>query len=111
MMTEQELLDILYNVPDTKPVFFRLYYDESGNPVTYTMEDLPGNYIEIDAATFALGPLNVRVRNGKLIEIVTMRSQKLVPGITGTKCHSGDVSVIVTTQHNTQWNKRLYESN
>jgi hypothetical protein len=110
-MTEQELLDILYNVPEAKPVFFRLYYNESGNPVTYTMQDLPGNYIEIDAATFALGPLNVRVRNGKLIEVVTMRSQKLVPGTIGTKCHPGDVSVIVTTLPNTQWNKRLYESN
>ena len=111
MMTEKEFWNILHNAPEIKPIFFRLYYDESGKPVTYTMEDLPGNYIEIDAATFDLGPLNVRVRNGKLIEIVTMRSQKLVPGATGTKCHSKDVSIIVTTLHNTQWNKQLYESN
>ena len=111
MMTEKEFWDILHNVPEPKPVFFRLYYDESGAPVTYTMEDLPGDYIEIDAATFALGPLNVRVRNKKLIEIVTVRSQKLVPGTTGTKCHSKDVSIIITTAPSTQWSKRVYESN
>jgi hypothetical protein len=111
MMTEQEFWDILHNVPKTHPVFFRLYYDESGAPITYTMEDLPGNYIEIDAATFALGPLNVRVRNGKLVEIVTLRSQKLVPGAQGTACHPQDVAVIVTTAPATHWNKQLYESN
>jgi hypothetical protein len=110
MMTEQELLNILYNVPETKPVFFRLYYNESGNPVTYTMNDLPGDYIEIDAETFALGPLNVRVRNGKLVEIVTMRSHKLVPGTVGTKCYPGDVAVIITTAPSTQWSKQVYES-
>jgi hypothetical protein len=111
MMTEKEFWSILHDVPKPKPVFFRLYYDKLGAPITYTMEDLPGNYIEIDAETFALGPLNVRVRNGKLVEIVTMRSQKLVPGTVGTKCHPRDVSVIVTTLPNTQWSKRLYESN
>lgn len=110
-MTEKEFWEILHDVPKAKPVFFRLYYDESGAPITYTMDDLPGNYIEIDAATFALGPLNVRVRNGKLVEIVTMRSQKLVPGTTGTRCHPRDISIIVTTSPGTQWSKRVYESN
>jgi hypothetical protein len=111
MMTEQEFWDILHNEPVSQPVFFRLYYDELGDPITYTMEDLPGNYIEIDATTFALGPLNVRVRNGKLVEIVTMRSQKLVPGTLGIRCHPRDVAVIVTTAPSTQWSKQVYESN
>ena len=111
MMTEQEFWDILHDVPEAKPIFFRLYYDELGAPVTYTMEDLPGNYIEIDAETFALAPINVRVRNGRLVEIATMRSQKLVPGTTGARCHLQDVAVIVTTDPNTLWSKQVYESN
>jgi len=110
MMTEQEFWDILHDAPNPKPVFFRLYYDELGTPVTYTMEDLPGNYIEIDAATFALSPVNVRVRNNQLVEIVTVRSQKLVPGQSGNKCHPGDVSIIVTTDNSTLWKKKVYES-
>ena len=111
MMTEQEFWDILHDVPEPQPVFFRLYHDESGAPVTYTMEDLPGNYIEIDAKTFALAPINVRVRNGQLVEIVTMQSQKLVPGMPGNKCHPRDVAVIVTTGSSIQWKKQVYESN
>lgn len=111
MMTEQEFWDILHTVPSPQPVFFRLYYDDLGAPIAYTMEDLPGNYIEIDAATFALGPLNVRVRNGKLVEIVTMRSQKLVPGTAGTLCHPRDISIVVTTDPGAYWSKQVYESN
>lgn len=109
MMTEQEFWDILHNVPKPKPVFFRLYYDESGLPICYTMEDRPGNYIEVDADTYARSPFNVRVNNNKLIEIATSRSQKLVPGNTGTQCHRHDVAVVVT-EHSTPWKKKVYES-
>lgn len=108
-MIEEEFWRILHDVPPQQPIFFRLYYDEQGFPVTYSMEDLPGNYIEIDATTFAAGPLNVRVRNGKLVEIVTTRSQKLIPGMPGTQCHVNDVSVVVNAQ-GTIWGKKIYES-
>ncbi len=110
MMTEQEFWDILHNAPELKSVFFRLYYNEHGDPVIYTMEDLPGNYIEVDAETYARTPSNVRVKNGKLIEIIINRSQKIVPGNTGTPCHPHDVAVVVTDGTNTQWKKRRYES-
>jgi hypothetical protein len=33
------------------------------------MEDLPGNYIEIDAETYHRTPANARIVNGKLKEI------------------------------------------
>jgi hypothetical protein len=111
MMTEQEFWDILYAVPETKPVFYRLYYNEFGQPVTYSMEHLPGNYIEIDALTFARSPGNVRVHGGKLVEIVVTRSQKLVPTQTGTKCHAHDISIVVITEPGTHWSKKTYESN
>jgi hypothetical protein len=110
MMTEQEFWDILHQVPETKPVFFRLYYDDLGAPVIYTMEHLPGNYIEVDAETYARAPSNVCVKNGQLIEIIINRSQKLVPGDIGTPCHPHDVAVVVTGSDNTQWKKQQYES-
>jgi hypothetical protein len=99
----EKLLD-----PDHPPnIFYRLYYDDLGNVLFYSMEDLPGNYIEIDRDTFASGPLNVRVRNGRLMEI-TQSSNKLIPGSVGTTCHPNDVSVV--TEAGQRWTMKNYES-
>ena len=93
------------------PVFFRLYYDEQGLPVTYSMEDLPGMYIEIDQAIYAKNSYHVRVINGKLIHIdYTNVYSKLQPSDSGTPCHPQDVAVVVSTDSNTKWKKVTYEN-
>jgi hypothetical protein len=76
------------------------------------MEELPGNYIDIDAETFALAPVNVRVVDRKLKYITTRTSDKLVLGTSGTLCHPQNVAVIVE-QNGTPWSKQTYglESN
>ena len=82
-------------VPIPAPVFFRLYYNPHGEPVSYSMEHLPGNYIEIDAETYHRSLFNIRVVNGKLVPIVHKRpASKLKPGPVGTPCHPTNVSVI-----------------
>ena len=88
---------------EIKPIFHRLYYDDQGNPLFYSQTDLPGNYIEIDQTTFASGPTNVRVINGKIVVIKPAVVHKLVPGDTGTACHPQDVSVVVNDTPNTKW--------
>ena len=93
------------------PVFFRLYYNEQGLPVTYTMEDLPGVYIEIDQATYSKNSYHVRVINGKLIHIdYTNVYSKLHPGDSGTLCHPQDVAIVVDTEPNIKWKKVTYEN-
>jgi hypothetical protein len=111
-MTPEEFWDILHSMPESLPVFYRLYYNDQGQPVCYSLEDLPGNYIDIDAETFALAPANVRVVDNKLKYITTRTSDKLVPGNTGTLCHPQNVAVIVE-QNGTPWSKQTYglESN
>ena len=111
-MTPEEFWDILHSMHEPLPVFWRLYYNDAGEPVCYSMEELPGNYIDIDAETFALAPVNVRVVDRKLKYITTRTSDKLVPGNTGTQCHLQNVAVIVT-QNGTHWSKQIYglESN
>jgi hypothetical protein len=111
-MTPEEFWDILHAMPEPKSVFWRLYYDSEGKPVCYSMEDLPGNYIDVDAETFARAPANVRVVDHKLKYITTRTSDKIVPGNTGTLCHPQSVAVVVT-QNGIPWSKQTYglESN
>jgi hypothetical protein len=109
-MTEQEFWDILHSVPKTEPVFYRLYHDAQGVPLFYSMEHVPGTYIDIDQATFTQSSTNVRVRDGKLIKVLSSSvTAKLVPGSTGTACDPHDVAVVVpVTRRNTQWYKKAY---
>jgi hypothetical protein len=87
-------------------VFYRLYYNEQGCPVCYTMEDLPGSYIEVDKDTYLTGSYNVKVVNQKLVPLTNTYLAKLKPNsTTGTACHVRDVCVVVDqTGSHTKWN-------
>lgn len=111
MMSPEEFWNILNSMPEPKPVEHRLYYDSQGDPVVYSMDDLPGNYIQVDAETFARSPRNVRVVNGELRYIHTAQGHKLVPGPAGKPCDLRDISVVVdATQPHQRWSRRTYES-
>ena len=111
-LTEEQFWAALSAMPEPRPIFFRLYHDDQGRILFYSMEDLPGTYIEIDAETFARSHTNMRVKDGKVIEIAQTTSAKLIPGDTGTPCNPTDVSIVVSEQQpNTKWRKRTYESN
>jgi hypothetical protein len=91
--------------PEPIPVFFRLYYNEDGTPRFYSMEDLPGEYVEVDAEAYAIASFNVRVVDQKLVHIQQRTLiHKLKPADVGTVCDPRDVCVIVDqTQPNTKW--------
>ena len=84
-------------VAEVPPVFYRLYYNNDGSPVCYTMEDLPGNYVDVDIDTYLVGSYNVRVVNQKLVHLpTTALVTKLRPNsTTGTACDPQDVCVVV----------------
>lgn len=92
--------------PEPAPVFFRLYYNTDGSPVCYTMEDLPGNYIEVDRDTYLTGSHNVRVVDQKIVHIPVISSgKKLKPNsMIGTPCDLQDICVVVSeTQPHVKW--------
>jgi hypothetical protein len=100
-MTEQEFWQILQSAPEPMPIFYRLYYSDNGTPIIYSMEELPGNYIEVDQETYVLAPFNVRVVNGRLTYIKPVISiKKLQPNdLSGTACDPRDVCVVVDSTH------------
>ena len=111
-MTPEDLIKLFQAAPEPQQPFFRLYHDDQGNPLFYSMEDRPGTYIEIDQATFARGATNVRVRDGRLVEVTWATTTKLVPGNSGSPCHPDNVAVIVAeNQPHIRWSKKTYESN
>jgi hypothetical protein len=90
---------------------YRLYHDDNGCPLFYSMEDLPGNYIEVDQETFSHSPSRVRVRDGKLLKVTVLTSTKLIPGDTGVACDPSDICIVVDESlPNIKWSVRNYES-
>lgn len=111
-MTSEEFWNILHDVPEPAPVFYRLYYSDDGSLVCYSMEQLSHNYIEIDADLFALQPHNIKIVDGKIKYIISVPTQKLIPGDKGTPCDPRDICVVVPdTQPHTKWSKQIRESN
>lgn len=75
---------------------FRLYYDEDGHVLYYSMEDLPGNYIVVSRHTFEEHRFDIRVRDGKIIKHKHPASWKLAPAESASyACHANDVTLIV----------------
>ena len=112
-LTKQEFWSILQSVPEVKPICYRLYYNNDGTPIIYSMEELLGNYIEVDQQTYVLTPFNVRVVGGKLVYInpvVTVK--KLQPSDQGTACDTSDVCIVVNEdQPNQKWTIATNEIN
>jgi hypothetical protein len=104
-MTEEEFWSILQATPEPKQIFYRLYYNDTGAPIIYSMEDLPGNYIEVDQSTYVSTPFNVKVINDKLVRIKPVITvKKLQPSIDGTACDPRDVCIVVEVdQPHVKW--------
>jgi hypothetical protein len=100
-----------YTWSKVKPVFFRLYHDNQGYPVCYSMEDLPGQYIEITAEQYAESSDRVVVRNGQLIRLYQARTSKLIPAESGTPCHPTDITIVVDAEPNQKWKLKNYDNN
>jgi hypothetical protein len=97
-MTPEEFWSILHDIPESPPVFYRLYHDDQGMPIVYSMEDLPGQYIEIDQATYQTHCYHVRVIDGRLVQVDRPSTlyRKLRPNpYAGVACHPHDICVIV----------------
>jgi len=100
--------------PIVKPEF-RLYYDEQGKVLFYTCEKPEGNYIVVDATTYAEGRPDIRVVDGKISNVAQGSVVcKLVPSDDneGIDCSETDISIIVPKRYKikkTKWKLKIYE--
>ena len=91
---------------------YRLYYDEFGNPVAYSTEELDGKYIEVTPEQYASNNYNVVIRNNQLVDKTNfIITTKLVPAEVGTPCDPTDVTIVVTNSHSNHWKLKHYDNN
>jgi len=104
---------LIWEAPPIIKPEFRLYYDEKGHVLFYTCDKPEGNYIVIDAATFAEGRPDVRVIDGKILNIKSGSViSKLIPDTSGIRCAAEDISIVVDenyTDNTNTWNLKTYE--
>jgi len=105
-MTEEEFFGIWQSqvsAPHTAPEY-RLYHDDDGFPLFFSMESLPGNYIVVDQETYLNSPKQVRVVDGKLVVYTINFAKKIAPTGYGQACDPRNVCVVVNTdQPHTKW--------
>lgn len=110
-MNEEEF--IIFEAPKIEPPEFRLYYNDDGSVKYYTGDKTgEGNYIVIDASTFAQGRYDVSVMEGKVVPAKPKHIiHKLMPVANGgIPCHKEDVSIIVDKDDNClKWDLVSYE--
>ena len=93
-------------------VEFRLYYDDTGNILCYTCDKLEGNFLVIDAQTYAECRFDLKVLDGQLVNLNKLVAFKLVPSTEGTKCAIEDNAIVVNDDYtgpSTSWKLKIYE--
>lgn len=104
---------IIWEPPPLVKPEFRLYYDDKGHVICYTCEKLEGNYIVIDAATYAIGRPDVRVIDGKISTVSPSAIvSKLIPADEGIECAIEDISLVVDESYDgkkQKWKLTVYE--
>ena len=113
-MSDNEDYVIVWEAPKIIPTEFRLYYDEQGRVVTYTCEKPRGNFIIIDALTFAEGRFDVKVINGKLVRFsnATVITRLGKDPHVGIRCAEEDINLVVDDSYDgvtNYWKLQIYE--
>jgi hypothetical protein len=90
---------IIWDAPVITKPEFRLYYDEAGRVISYTCDKPDGNYIVIDASTFAQCRPDLRVIDGKISTVSTGAIvSKLIHDVRGISCAAEDISIVIDNE-------------
>lgn len=90
--------------PEIKPVSYRCYYRDDGSPDFYTMEDLPGQWIEVSQEIYIQSPMNAKIVDGRFVLIEPKKTvKKLKPSATGIVCDARDICVVALSENKHQY--------
>lgn len=96
-MTDEDYV-VIWDAPVLDKPEFRLYYDDKGQVICYTCENLEGNFVVIDNLTFAEARPDVRVVDGKLVKNTAGSVvSRLYKDTEGVLCELEDISIITIT--------------
>jgi len=113
MINDEEKYIIIWEPPVLEKPEFRLYYDDLGKIICYTGEKLEGNYIVVDAMTFAESRQDIRVIDGRIVKDSSNATiVRLTPSDFGHLCATEDLSIIVTNDDAIEkqyWKLTVYE--
>jgi hypothetical protein len=97
-VSNEEEYVIVWEAPELVKPEFRLYYDTRGNVLFYTCEKPDGDYIVIDALTYAESRPDIRVVDGRIVRGgASTLSSRLHKSTEGALCEIEDVSIITET--------------
>lgn len=89
-----------------------MYYDQAGCVTLLTTELVPGNYIEVDSATYTQGHINTRIVNGQITKVVApVHVARLYVSDHGVACAPDNVCVVVSSkQPHKKWKVKNRET-
>lgn len=116
-MNEEDFLKELMDYvppPVVKKIEYRAYYREDGTIITYTTEDIPGNYIVITQEQYGQCRFDAKVQDGKLYYTHNRSSLfKLERNSTeGVMTSKYDINILVsdTEQDFNYWKNVIYDN-
>lgn len=98
---------LTWEAPKIEKPEFRLYYDDQGFVVCYSCEKLEGDFVVIDAMTFAEARPDVRVVDKKIVKASSGSViSRLYKDTHGVMCEREDISVL--SNDGQYWNLKTY---
>ena len=78
---------------------YRLYYDDNGQVLFYTCDKPEGQYLVIDAQTYAECRFDLKIVNGNIIKNNYYTITKLTRSNEGTTCVDDNIAIVVNDSY------------
>lgn len=96
------------HVTKVAPKYMLYYNKDNGKPLFYSMDEVDGDFVVVDAETYVHANYNLYVKGGVLIKKIYKDISKLTQHGNETTCYDTDISIV--SNNGTAWSLRSYDS-